>query len=180
MTAKFTFSLQQCLVAANNLDGTFGTPYMLESTKTLTMAQKFVSDKARGNARITALAAQTESYDISLDTAGIDDDVFAILFGTTATASNGGSVLQIDNVLTPYFGLVGQAYPDGEGDFLVFFPFCKVTSDVNYKFEYGKIVVPQFKCEAIQVSPFTYIVEQLDRPCVTDITAFPPQIPVCA
>lgn len=177
MTAVFTFSLQQCQIAANNLDGTFGTAYQLESTKTLTMAQKFVSDKARGNARITALAAQTESYDVGLDTAGIDNDALAVLFGTTAVDSNDGNVLSISNILTPYFGLVGQAFPDGDGDFLVFFPYCKVTSDMNFKFEYGKIVVPQFKAEAIEGSAFPYIVNYYERPDGEAAITFPPQIP---
>lgn len=176
MTAVYTFSLQQCKVAANNGDGTFGTPYMLESTKTLTMAQKFVSDKARGNAHITALAAQTESFDVGLDTAGLDNETFAIIYGVEAVASNEGSVLTIDNLLTPYFGLIGQAYPDGEGDFLVWFPYCKITADVNYKFEYGKIVVPQFKCEAIQDPVLDYMQKLLDRPNGGPIT-FPPYVP---
>lgn len=179
MTAVFTFSLQKCMVAVNNLDGTFGTPYTLESTKTLTMAQKFVSDKARGNAHITALAAQTESYDLGLDTAGLDNAAFSVLFGTSPVNSNDGVSLKINNVLTPYFGLLGQAFPDGDGDFLVWFPYCKITADVNYKFEYGKIVVPQFKAEAIQAGNFAFIVDLMQRDCVTAIPSFPPVIPVC-
>jgi hypothetical protein len=177
MSNVYTFSLQAVYVAANNGDGTYGTVYEMESSKTLRVAQKIVSDKAQGNSRITALAAQSlGDYDLSLGTAGIDQEALEIFQDTTETASNDGSYTDFSNQLMPYFGMIAQTYPD-DGDVLLWFPNCKVMSDFTFSLEFVKIVIPEFKCEAIQIgSYYNYAMRLLERPDGGAIT-FPPTIP---
>ncbi len=167
-----TFSLQSLWVALSNLDGTFGTPAQFFSAKTLTATKKFVSDKAYGNSKITGLAAQAISYDIAIDSAGFDDAVLNILLGLTSSSSGGGSNVDEQNQLSQYFGLIGQTYPD-TGDYLLFFPKCKVTGDLGYKIEFGKFAVPSLKCEAIDDDVFNFVLRRRRRTAVGTIT-FPP------
>ena len=174
MANQYTFSVQQVQVAPNNGNGTFGSAYELQSTKTVTTAQKLVSDRSQGNTKITALVAQTISYDLSLDTAGFDFSALSIFMNDPATSSNTGQVWTVPNQLMPYFGLVAQAFPEA-GDVLWFWPRCKITGDFSYKLEFGKIIVPQFKCEAIEDENLGFIVRVYERPGGGSIT-FPPVV----
>ncbi len=170
----YTFSLQQAQIASNEGDGTFGMPFQLESTKTVSFDRKHITDRSEGNSYITYLATQAISVDCQLDTAGLDFDGLKILTGEEATDSNDGRVWTSGNELYPYFGMVAQAYPQ-VGDVLLWLPRCKITQSFSWKFEYGKIVVPMFKFEAIKDQVLGYTMQLLERPSGGSI-AFPPQI----
>lgn len=145
----FSFSLQAVYIALNNGDGTFGTYVRGKSTKACKIALKLISDQADGNAIITDVAAQVISAEVSLDTAGFEDDFLAVMMNVTPVKlTNDEYVIMGDQVRTKYFGLIAQTYPD-QGDVLHFFPSMKVTSDISYNLEFGKIVVPQFKAMGI-------------------------------
>jgi hypothetical protein len=174
MATLYTFSVQVVEVAAALGGGLYGTPHIIESTKILTAAQKLVSDRSQGNSKITSLAAQTISYDLGLDTAGFDNATMSVVMNDAPASSNTGEAWTVANQLMPYFGIVAQTYPD-DGDVLIFFPRCKITGDWTWKLEFGKIVVPQFKCEAIEDLTLGYIMKKFDRPAGGTIT-FPPQI----
>jgi hypothetical protein len=171
----YSFMIQQAIVAKNNLDGTFGTPYTLQSTKTVTVDATQVSDRAEGNAQITALASQAIEHKLTLDTAGFDQSALAIFLPVSPASSNGGSNWDEGNVRSLYFGMIAQVWPD-VGDVLHFWPKCKVMSGFKYKLEYGKIIVPQFTCEAILDSNQGYMFRERERPNATPSTAinFPP------
>lgn len=169
MTTYFTFSLQQVLIASYVNGLTYGTPVTFDSIKTLAVAKKYVSDRAQGNSQITSLAAQAISFDLSLDTAGFQFPALAILEGLSASSSGAGQNQDESNDLMPYFGLIGQTYPDA-GDVLLFFPRCKITGDINYKLEFGKIVVPQLKCEAIKDTTLGYTLRLRQRNAIGAIT----------
>lgn len=176
MSAIYTFSLQQAYAASNEGDGTFGTVLALESTRMMSFGQGLVTDRSEGNSKITYLATQAISTDVQLDTAGFDFTGLEIFTGQAASASNDGNVLEMDNALFPYFALLGQAYPDN-GDVLMWLPRCKITKTFSWRFEFGKIVVPTFQCEAIVDPVLGYQWRLLERPSGGAI-AFPPQIPV--
>lgn len=162
MTTSFIFSLQQVQVASYINGLTYGTPVTFDSSKTLSLSKKYVSDRAQGNSQITSLAAQSISYDLTLETSGFQDAALAIMEGITATVSNAQSNFDESNDLMPYFGLIAQGYPD-TGDVLLFFPRCKITSDINYKLEFGKIVAPQIKIEAIRDTTLGYLMRRRTR-----------------
>lgn len=176
MSNLYTFSLQLAQIAPNEGDGTFGAIHSLESTKTAAFARKHITDRSEGNSYITYLATQGISMDVQLDTAGLDFDALEVLTGQAPTSSNDGEYWQFENELYPYFGFLAQAYPT-VGDVLLWLPRCKVTTDFNWKFEYGKIVVPMFKFEAIRDEVLGYTGRLINRPDGGAL-AFPPQIPV--
>lgn len=173
----YPFSLQQVAIAAWNGDGTYGTPFVLESTKTLTFADKGVSDRAEGNAGITALARQAISADCQLDTAGLVLDSLKILIGQTPQSSGTGAnavyYTSEDNARAPYFGCLAQAWPD-TGDTLLWFPRCKITTDFTWKYEFGKIVVPVFKFEAIKDKTLGYTWRLYERNTANNTLVLPP------
>lgn len=169
MANILTFSLQSLKVAAWNGDGTYGTIQTFFSAKTLTATKKFVSDKAMGNSKITGLAAQAISYDISIDSAGFDDSVLNVLLGLTSSSSGSGVNTDEANALAPYFGLVAQTYPD-TGDYLLFFPQCKITGDFGYKIDFGKFSTPSIKMEAIQDDTLGYMLRKRKRTVIGAIT----------
>jgi len=174
-TPQYTFSLQKIVVATNNGNGTFGTGVTGASTETVDVNQSMVSDETKGNAVITSRASQTEKYQLSLGTASFDLDVWAILFNKSVTSSNGGYYQTIDDQQrSPIFGLVAQAFPDN-GDVLLWWPNCKLMTGVTWKNSYGKIVIPQFKAEAINDTSLGYMFRLFIRPNSGAIT-FPPQI----
>lgn len=162
MSTLYTFSLQAVYIAAYLGAGSYDTAHLIDSSKTLTASQKLVSDRAQGNSRITALAAQAISYDVGLDTAGFDDDSIGIVMGTDPASSASATNVDVANQLMPYFGLIGQTYPDA-GDVLICYPYCKMTGDWTFKLEFGKIVIPQFKFEAIEEPTLGYIMRKRTR-----------------
>jgi hypothetical protein len=175
---EYTFSVQAVYIAAYNSAGSYGTKHLIDSTKVLTATEKKVNDRAQGNSRITALAAQVISYDVGLDTAGFDDDGYEIVDGPQSTTSASGDNVDTGNVLVPYFGLIAQTYPD-DGDVLICYPYCKATGDWSFKLEFGKIVVPQFKLEAIEEPTLGYIMRKRTRSAVGSIdfnTIFTPTV----
>ena len=169
MANILTFSLQSLTIAANNLDGTFGTAAAFFSAKTLTATKKFVSDKAYGNSKITGLAAQAISYDLSIDSAGFDDAVLNVLLGLSSSSSGSGTNTDEANELSQYFGLIAQTYPDA-GDYLLFFPRCKITGDFGYKIDFGKFSTPTIKAEAIVDDTLTYVLRRRRRSVIGAIT----------
>lgn len=171
MTTQFTFSLQQVQVASYINGTSYGAPVTFDSAKTLSMAKKYIADRAQGNSYITSLAAQSISYDLTLDLAGFQDAALAILEGISAAASGSNTNFTEANDLMPYFGMAAQTLPDS-GDVVLFFPRCKITADINFKLEFGKIVVPQLKIEAIRDPTLLYIMRRTTRP-VTGVITFP-------
>lgn len=174
MANIYTFSLQQAVIAAYTGSVSYGTPRTLESTKTLTIGQKLITDQAQGNSKITDLETQSISDDVKLDTAGLDFAALAILTGQAASASGSNTILSMPNAMYPYFGIVAEAWYGTISSMLLFFPYCKITSDFSWAFDFGKIVVPKFACMAIQEPTLGYMWRLYDRPSVRGSIAFPP------
>jgi hypothetical protein len=176
---QISFSLQQCVVAANNGDGTFGAGWQIPSAKTLNLTYKYIQDRAEGNSRITAMAAQIIGVEWTLDTAGIDSQTLAILTGETpANSGSGGTAeryITFSNDLMPYFAIQAQGWADGGGDTLIFLPFNKVMTGFTWQFAFGKLVVPQFKGEAIADPNKAYeIIQVIERKTRNQTLVFPP------
>lgn len=174
-TQLYTFSLQQVKVASWLGGGGYGTPYVLQSSKTLSVSQEMISDRSMGNSYITDLETQLISLSLQLDTAGFDPSALTVFTGIATSISGADTVQPINNKLLPYFGMIAQVFPNA-GDVLYFFPYCKITKSWTYKLEFGKIIVPQFACEAIQDPTLGYMMQPYIRPTATSSTpiTFPP------
>jgi len=169
----YSFSLQAVYVAVNNGNGTFGTPVKFASVETIDSNQSMVSDETKGNAVITSRASQTEKYQQSMGTASFDLDAQAIVFGKSVTTVGSNYYMKIDDTQrSPIFGLMAVTYPD-VGDYIQFWPNCKLMQGVTWKNSYGKIVVPQFKFEAIMDNSLGYMYLPIER-LAGGSYAFPP------
>ena len=171
----YPFSVQQVLVAAWLGGGTYGTPFTLQSTKEMGFTQDAINDEAQGNSKITDEETQLISATLTLDTAGFDTSLLTVFTGISTSTSGADTVFPVNNALLPYFGMIAQVLP-ATGDVLFFYPYCKVTKGWNYKNTFGKIMVPQFSCKAIQDPTFGYIYQEYRRPTATLTTpiTFPP------
>lgn len=185
--ANPTFSLQQFAAAVNNNDGTFGSPVVSPSAKGIKFNQKLISDRAEGNTRITALAAQAISAGFQLDSHGFQFALMQIFMGVNPTSSGPSSPtlqkgLTLKNNRMKYFGVIAQAWSaENDGDVWLFLPKCKITSDFTWGFDFGKIAAPQFKMEAIEDDNFSdgqggmgCIWNLTEHSTVQNTLAFPP------
>lgn len=175
-TATPTFSVQLAAVAVNNLDGTIGTPVRIPSVKAVMTDIKTVTDQAQGDTKITAIAAQLISADLTLDTAGITFESMAIMTGVASTSSTvpTRSYMTYSNDRMPYFSLILEALgAEDAGDELVFLPKCKITTGFSWKFEFGKIITPQIKAVAIPDLVLGDLIQIVKRPVIAAITMPP-------
>lgn len=177
--ANPTFSLQQFAAAVNNGDGTFGTAVVSPSAKGIKFNQKLISDRAEGNSRITALAAQAISAGFQLDTHGFQFSMLQIFTGQDPSSSGSSATLEkyisLPNARMQYFGIIAQAWAaENAGDVLLFLPKCKVTSDFTWGFDFGKISAPQFKMEAILDDNFGFMWQIIERATANNTLVFPP------
>ena len=175
MSNLYSFSVQKVLIAPWLGGGTYGASFTLASTKTLEFGQKMITDKTEGNSYITDLETQLISADVKLDTGGFEVGSLAVFTGIASATSGSDTVLPVNNKLLPYFGCIAQTYPNS-GDILWFFPYCKITSDWSFKLEFGKIIVPQFKFEAIQDPTLGFIWQPYIRAVANGAITFPPTV----
>lgn len=167
------FSVEQAAVFVNNLDGTFGAPVRVPSTKTVMSDVKMLSDVAQGDTAITAIASQILSADLTIDFSGITFTAYQILTGVAPTASSTPtrSYLTYANDRMPYFGLVLEALAaEGAGDLCLLFPKCKITTGFSWKFDFGKIITPSIKAMAIKDLVLGYTVQVLERAALAQLT----------
>lgn len=176
MANSYTFSVQQVQIAAWLSGATYDTPYTLESTKMISYAQKMITDQAQGNSKITDLESQFISGDIKLDTAGMAFEALTILTGQATSTSTGDSVIETPNALLPYFGIVAEAWYGTVSSMLLWYPWCKITSDFSYAFDFGKIIVPKFACMNIVNPTLLYMEKKYKRPSTRGSITFPPTV----
>jgi len=171
-----TFSVQLAAVAVNNLDGTIGTPVRIPSVKAVMTDVKTITDQAQGDSKITAIAAQLISADLTIDTAGITFAAYTIMTGVTQSSSTvpTRSYLTYSNDRMPYFALILEALgAEDAGDELVFLPKCKITTGFSWKFEFAKIITPQIKALAIPDLVLGDLIQIVKRPVIAAITMPP-------
>ncbi len=171
-----TFSVQLAAVAVNNLNGTLGTPVRIPSVKAVMTDIKTITDQAQGDSKITAIAAQLISADLTIDTAGITFAAYQIMTGVTPTSSTvpTRSYLTYTNDRMPYFAMVLEAFgAEDAGDDVIFMPKCKITTGFSWKFEFGKIITPSIKAIAIPDLVLGDLIQVAKRPVIAAITMPP-------
>ena len=174
-TGMPTFGVQKVIIAAGS-DGTYGTPVTFPSVKTIGFDFTTVSDEADGDMRVTALAAQAIKQTMTMDVAGLNLDVLAVLTGLSkATFSSTQNTMAFPNFRYQYFGLVAQGWAaENNGDTLLWIPKCKVMKGFTFKMEFGKILVPNFKFDAILDDTAAYIWKMDERPDNSVAFTIPP------
>lgn len=149
------FGLADVRIAAWDGDGTYGTLVDVPSVQEVGVTLRVQSAELTGDDAITAIASRIIAAGGTFRHGSIDVDVLEVLIGNTATSSiaspNNVKNLRVragDNL--PYFGLIGKALAEeGGGDFWVFLPKCRVTSDMAIALRYGEFAIPEMQFVAV-------------------------------
>lgn len=176
--AAFEFSLQGAWLGAANGDGTFGTRFTVPSAETLKLDVQYIQDTAKGNSRYTALASQIVAVDWELTGVNLDANLIQIITGETASSSDTGAN-QVDtqtftNVLSPYMGIMAQAWGENGADICILVPYAKMMKGWGYSFNFGKYASPNFKGTGIDEPVLGYMLQHKYHATKLTAPAFPP------
>lgn len=170
-TGMPTFGLRKCIIAVNNLDGTFGTAVVVPSIKIFNVDYKTVSGKLEGDDSITATAAIAVEAECDLQFGGVTMAAYQVLTGINPTSSGSGAgynaKMLFSNVSFPYFAILGQAYSAQTGDTHMFVPKIKIMSGFALKMEYGQFIIPDIKASAVLDPNYNAIFSVIEHGSIT-------------
>jgi hypothetical protein len=155
------FGLNDVKIATWLATNSYGTAVDVMSAQQLGGTLRVVSAELTGDDTITAQASRVIGGQIQMRFGSVNLAALEVLLGNTATSSvaSPNAVKQLkligsDNM--PYFGLVGKALAEeGIGDFLIWYPKCKIMSDVQLvNLEYGQFAVPELTIMAVHDDTF--------------------------
>lgn len=173
------FGLNDVKVAAWNATNSYGSAVDVMSAQQLGGTLRVVSAELIGDDSITATGSRVIGGQINMRFGGISLAALEVILGNTATSSvaSPNEVKQLkmdggDNL--PYFGLVGKALAEeGVGDFMIFYPKCKIMSDIQLaNMEYGQFAIPEMTIMAVDDE--TYGVLSLIEHQANTAIAIPP------
>ena len=176
------FGLEDVKIATWNSAGSFGTAVDVPSVQLMGAILQIISAQLEGDDAITATASRAIGGEVRLRFGSVSVAALEILLGNTATSSvaSPNEVKQLklsggDNM--PYFGIVGRALAEeGIGDFQVFFPKVRVTSDITLAtMEYGSFVIPELTAQAVEDATYG-IVSVIEHQAPTAIVIPPVNI----
>lgn len=179
------YDIDELYVAANNGDGTFGTPVRVPGINSLRIRKNLKSQTGRGNAQIVAMRGQIESYNVTFTGIHLDQDVLAVLTGSptylSGTTPNRVKSQTFHNENMPAFGVVGRSIAGDGGDVQYFLPYCRLMESIEANASYNEFVMPELGGMAIgdpvlldpknTSKPLFYAL--VEHETLTDI-AFPP------
>ena len=174
----FAFSLQYAAVAVWTSGAIYGSAVQFPSAQTLTLTPQYISDIAKGNSQETALAGQIVAWEWQLDGVNLTNAIVTILTGavssTASTDANQIDTLTVANNLSPYFGLVAQAWNQQGDDTCILIPYTKVLQPWMFKFDYGKFAAPSFKGHCIVEPTLGYNFQKKNHATKLANPVFPP------
>lgn len=150
------FGLNDVKIAVWTATDTYGPAVDIPSVQLMGAVLQIISAQLEGDDAITATAARAIGGEVRVRFGSVNIAALEVLLGNTATSSiaSPNEVKQLkvdggDNM--PYFGIVGRALAEeGVGDFQVFFPKVRITSDITLAtLEYGTFTIPEFTAQAV-------------------------------
>lgn len=148
------FGVEDCKIATNNLDGTFGTLYDVPSIQLVGVQVNTVNAQLEGDDTITDTHARAISLTCNIRMGSVHLDVIEVLSGQDVAQSGTGATMvrsmRFRNANFPYFGLCARALATGGGgDTHIFVPKLKVMEGFSIQFEYGAYAIPEFTAMAV-------------------------------
>lgn len=136
------FGLRDVRLYPLNAAGTRGTGIDLPVAKTFTFKETMSFADLVGDDRVQGAHGFNPMVDWELEAGGISLDAYVVLVGgtITATGTTPAQVKSYTKLVTddrPYFEVEGQAISDSGGDMHCVVYRCKVSGDVEGKFENG-------------------------------------------
>lgn len=127
------FGLKELIVAPLLADGTYGTAVVLPEGRKLVISTKTVTSKLSGYMGATAAVATViQDVEVTIDGGTVPKDFLAAVLGLTVETGgvtpNGTKALNLEvKKPLPYFGVIGVAIDDDDGDTHFGLPKVKLT-----------------------------------------------------
>lgn len=186
-TRTVAWDINDAVIAANNGDGTFGSPVNVQGVVSVSITVNIKSGEQMGDGGVYSVLSKATKGTVKFQFA--DQQSFAVLqiirnktkgiYGSNPTVHHMGIGLEP----FPYFALAGQTYQDdGSETFNLFMPKIKVTSDFDFAIAENSFVLPEFTCTAVADSNWTragipQIVFPFEYPDATALTIPPTNLP---
>lgn len=152
--------LEDCKVARNNGDGSFGTNVDVASVQLMGVRYNVRASRLEGDNRTTARRSRVVSAQVTLRMGAYQSDFIDVITGGEDVQSSGASpdvyqFKKITNATLPAFGINGRADGgDSEGSLHVFLPNCSIMEDFELRMELNQFIIPELTVEAIGDSYF--------------------------
>lgn len=149
------FGINDCKVATNNLNGTFGSAVDIPSVQMMTVAVQTTSAKLRGDDSDTAVMARLNGAEIQVRHGSISQAALEVMFGVNSTSSGTTPnrykrLVFIGGTGNPYFAICGKANAaEGAGDVHLFLPKSKNMSGFTVRVEDGAFSIPEYTISAV-------------------------------
>ena len=158
------FGLNDVKIATWNATNSYGTAVDVPSVQLMGAVLRILSAQLEGDDTITATAARAIGGQSQFRFGSVSIAALEVILGNTASSSgttpNQQKNLRVvggDNM--PYFGICGRALAEeGVGDFHVFLPKVRVTSDITLaSMEYGNFAIPELTVEGVSDASYGII-----------------------
>jgi hypothetical protein len=176
------FGLNDVKIATWTATNTYSAAVDVYSVQLMGAVLQIISAQLTGDDTITATAARAVGGEVRIRFGSVQIPALEVLLGNTATSSvaSPNTVKQLklvggDNM--PYFGIAGKALAEeGTGDFLIFFPKCRIMSDVTLAtLEYGTFAIPELTLQAVDDATYG-ICSVIERQTAAAVTIPPANI----
>jgi hypothetical protein len=136
------FGLRDVRIYPILASGSRGTGVKLPVSKTFSFKEVASSAELKGDDIVQGVHTYDPMVDFELEGGGISLDAYVVLVGgtVTATGTTPAQVKSFSKLRTdqrPYFDVEGQAISDSGGDVHCVVYHCKITGDLDGKFENG-------------------------------------------
>lgn len=149
------FGLNDCKVATNDLDGTFGSAVDVPSVQMMAVNAQTTNGILRGDDSDTSVHAKMKGAEIQVRHGSISIPAMEVMFGMTSDSS--GSTPNrykrlrfVGGQNNPFFAICGKAdAAEGGGDVHLFLPKCKNMSGFTTRLEDGAFAIPEYTINAV-------------------------------
>lgn len=172
-------------VAANNLDGTFGTAVDVPGAQMASIKMTATSVQAEGDGEIVATYTRTRGAELRMRNVSVSSAVYGVLFGTNnyeyGESVSHRRIMRHGPQDMPYFALAWKSASADAGSgtsggcAVVFVPRCKVTEAPNLQFAYNTFVLSEV---GIQALPEPYYLNEYGDPSVYEIILYQSDVSV--
>jgi len=170
----FIFGLRKCIIAPWLEQSNWGAAVQLESCEIFSSSLIMVKDELHGDDMVTALAAATISGTLQVQFGFKSLSIWNTLTGMTVTDATTYKTAVQPIGLMPYFGISGQAYmQNGLLPHDLFIPKCKITGNLGYELNFGKLRTQRLDCQFIYDSTTWGFLFQIDHGTTTTLTIPP-------
>ncbi len=173
------YNLEDAKVAANNLNGTFGTAVDVPSVQLLGIKYNTVNASLEGDGGITSVVSKAISATMTIRFGSVNLQTLEVITGATlsesGTTPNRVHRMKFTGENMPWFAVCGKttAAENTTADTHFFCPKLKCTEGFEVRMEYNAFSIPEIPAMAIKDPDYTAIFEVIEHETAAAV-AIPP------